>query len=475
MTTYNVVTDWIDLGLDGIRNFNKLKKDKRSRGGPPQASRSIGIIVSCIYNAWTAFDVKATPLTGKVDKHTSQFQEDDLRRAISAAAEVAIRNQFNPENYDSCLFGTSFDQAIKNKLLKYKVDLSSPDVYVTQAINAAKAVLVSRENDGSNQANDYKDNSVPLYKSSNPPMAVFRPADAKSITNPDKWQSLIFVNSGITEITSPNFIAPHWGCVIPFALAKGSDLRPSTGPALWTEQKFYDQARQVIDVQAHLTPKQMLIAEYWANGPTTSLPPGQWMEISAEIAQKKTMDIAQTVKLFFAAGNAVMDAGIACWDTKRFYDSARPVTAIRYLFQGQRIRGWGGPGIGIVDLYGEYWQPFQVPWFPTPPFAEFTSGHSTFSSAAARVLALFTGSDDYGGSHVQTQPLNADPTVDVRGLTLTWPTFSAAAAEAGASRLFGGIHFQEGNVVGLSMGRQIGEQVFAKAKALWSGDCSTAI
>jgi hypothetical protein len=82
-------------------------------------------------------------------------------------------------------------------------------------------------------------------------------------------------------------------------------------------------------------------------------------------------------------------------------------------------------------------------------------------------------SDDYGGSHVQTRPLDADPTVDVRGLTLTWPTFSAAAAEAGASRLFGGIHFQEGNVVGLSMGRQIGEKVFAKAKALWSGDLST--
>lgn len=474
MTTYNVLTDWIDLGLEGIRKFNQLKDDKLSRGGPPQASRSIGVIVSCIYNAWTAFDSEATPLVGTISKHTSPFQEDDVKRAISAAAEVAIRNQFNPENYNSP-FSNSFDRAIKDKLLDYGVDLSSPDDYVSQAINAANAVLESRKNDGSNQVNDYKDNSTPLYESSNPPMAVFRPADAKSITNPDKWQSLIFVNASSTKVVKPNFIAPHWGAVIPFALTDGSALRPPTGPALWTEQKFYDQARQVIDVQAHLTPKQMLIAEYWANGPTTSLPPGQWMEISAEIAQQRTMDIAATMKLFFAVGNAVMDAGIACWDTKRFYDSARPVTAIRYLFRGERIRGWGGPGIGTVDLYGEYWQPFQVPWFPTPPFAEFTSGHSTFSSAAARVLALFTGSDDYGGSHVQIRPLDADPTIDVRGLTLTWPTFSEAAAEAGASRLFGGIHFQEGNVVGLSMGRQIGEQVFAKAKALWSGDCSTVI
>jgi hypothetical protein len=469
MTTYNVVTDWVDLGLEGIRKFNQLKDDKLSRGGPPQASRSIGIIVSCIYNAWTAFDSKATPLVGNVCKHTAPFHEADIKKAISAAAEVAIRNQFNPENYSSS-FADFFNILINNKLLAYGVDLNSPDNYVAEAINAAKAVLSSRENDGSNQAGDYKETSTPPYAPSNPPMAVFRPADAKSIANPDKWQSLTFVNANISKIVQPNFIAPHWGEVVPFALTGGSALRPPVGPALWTEQKFYDQARQVLDVQAHLTPKQMLIAEYWANGPTTSLPPGQWMEISAEVAQQKTMNIAATVKLFFAVGNAVMDAGIACWDTKRFFDSARPVTAIRYLFRGQLIRGWGGPGIGIVDLYGDYWQPFQVPWFPTPPFAEFTSGHSTFSSAAARVLALFTKSDDYGGSHAQARPLDADPTVDVLGLTLSWPTFSEAAAEAGASRLFGGIHFQEGNVVGLSMGRQIGEQVFAKAKVLWNED-----
>jgi hypothetical protein len=87
--------------------------------------------------------------------------------------------------------------------------------------------------------------------------------------------------------------------------------------------------------------------------------------------------------------------------------------------------------------------------------------------AAATVLKTFTGSDRFGFFYTQDKPLAADPSEPVAGVTLARPTFITAAREAGDSRIDGGIHFYEGNVVGLDMGRKVGEKAFAKAKAYW--------
>jgi len=100
--------------------------------------------------------------------------------------------------------------------------------------------------------------------------------------------------------------------------------------------------------------------------------------------------------MFFALTNAIFDAGIAAWDAKRAYDSVRPVTAISLLFRGKNIHAWGGPEKGTVEMDGSQWIPYQAAAFPTPPFPDFVSGHSTYSAAAARILALWTGSDEAG-------------------------------------------------------------------------------
>ena len=92
--------------------------------------------------------------------------------------------------------------------------------------------------------------------------------------------------------------------------------------------------------------------------------------------------------------------------------------------------------------------PFQAANFPTPPFPEYTSGHSAFSMAAAEVLKRFTKSNNFGAFYLQDKPLNADPSEDVVGIALRWNTFTEAAYEAGESRMYGGIHFYEGNVRG---------------------------
>ncbi len=142
------------------------------------------------------------------------------------------------------------------------------------------------------------------------------------------------------------------------------------------------------------------------------------------------------MKLFVALTNAVSDAGCCAWDNKRAFNSVRPITAIRTLFRGQMVRAWAGPYQGTKLIDGAAWFPYQTTSFPTPPFPEYSSGHSNFSAAGAEILKRFTHSDRFGGS--VTLPAGSSRVepgaVPARELKLSWSTFSDAADEAGLSR-----------------------------------------
>ena len=103
-------------------------------------------------------------------------------------------------------------------------------------------------------------------------------------------------------------------------------------------------------------------------------------------------------------------------------------------------------------------------YIATPPFAEYVSGHSAFSAASAGILRRFTGSDRFGASVVI--PAGSSPVepqlVPAHDVVLRWPTFSAAADEAGLSRRYGGIHFRSGDLNGRALGRAVAEQVWRR-------------
>ena len=299
-------------------------------------------------------------------------------------------------------------------------------------------------------------------------MAVVLPAAPDAIDIPGRWQSLTYLTA-THEARNPGFIASHWSNVKPFAMGSGRQFRPSTPTRHPLRQGCLDQAKHVLDVQVKLTPEQKVIAEYWADGSRSEPPPAHWCDFAAHAAERDALDLDARVKLFFAVANAIFDASIATWDAKRHFNYVRPITAIRHWFRGKRVQGWAGAGKGIQEIAGESWKPFQVPSFPTPPFSEFTSGHSGFSMAAAVALRKFTGSDRFGFFYTQDVPLKADPTEPVTDVVLSWPTFSAAARQAGESRLYGGIHFYGGNVVGLDIGEKVGELAYNRAQDLWSG------
>jgi membrane-associated phospholipid phosphatase len=148
------------------------------------------------------------------------------------------------------------------------------------------------------------------------------------------------------------------------------------------------------------------------------------------------MGTAETARLFAVLNVALADAAIVCWDGKFHYDLWRPVTAIR-------------EASGLIDLAlpaDRDWEPL----LPTPPFPAYPSGHSTFSGAAAAALAELFGTD----------AIRFTSTSDgLPGVTRSFASFSAAAAEAGASRIYGGIHWDFDNSEGLMCGRKVGEFV----------------
>jgi hypothetical protein len=416
------------------------------------------MVYTCIYDAWAAYDPVAvgTRLGGTLRRPPADRTLLNKNKAISYAAYRALVDLFPS---DVPLFNY-----LMTKLGYDPADLSTDTRTPTGIGNVAShAVITFRHHDGSNQLGDLHPGAYSDYTGYVPVN------DPDHINNPNRWQPLR-VSDGQGHFVVQKYIAPHWGHVTPFALTSGSQFRPCAPPT-YPSGAYRQEAAQILEYSANLTDRDKVIAEYWADGPSSELPPGHWCLFAHFVSQRDAHDLDTDVKLFFLIGNAVFDAGIAAWDAKRVFDSVRPVTAIHYLYAGKKVRAWGGPYQGTRLIDGQNWWPYQASTVVTPPFPEYISGHSAFSAAGAEILKRFTGSDTFGASYTQpagTSRIEPDavPATDV---TLSWATFSNAADQAGLSRRYGGIHFEQGDLVGRTLGRLVAAQVWNKAQTYMNG------
>ncbi len=179
------------------------------------------------------------------------------------------------------------------------------------------------------------------------------------------------------------------------------------------------------------TQDQTVIALFWAAGGGTVTPPGMWVQIALDNLKKKRADFRAASEILNLLSQALSDAGVAAWGAKYAHSNCRPITAIEDL---HKDKAW-------------------TPLLDTPPFPSWVSGHSTFSSAAAVVVdaLLLNGEPLLVKSEVVPQ--------HVRKYNSAW----TAALEAGQSRIYGGIHFQDDNLDGLYLGRTIGCQLLNNA------------
>ncbi len=413
------------------------------KAGPTVGARALSVVHTCMYDAWAPYHPNAlgTQLGGtlRVSSHRSHA---DKTEAVSFAAYRALVDLIPSQ---TPLFATLMTQ------LGYDPSNTSTDTATPAGVGnvAAKAELDFRHGDGSNQLNGYKDTTG--YVPAN---------DPTHINDPNRWQPLL-VNGAPQQ-----FVTPHWGLITPFALTSGAQFRPAA-PERYPSDGYRNQAADLLALSAGLTDTQKVSAEYWASIPGRPAPMA-WAQFAQFVSRRDSHGLDDDVQMFFALTNAFADALIAVWDAKRTYDSERPVTAIHFLYAGTPVTAWGGPFEGTRVIDGATWKPYLL---ATPAFPEYVSAHSAVSAASAEILARFTESDAFGASFTQmagTSSIEPDltPATDV---TLSWATFSEAADQAGMSRRYGGIHFEEGDLRSRALGREVAELSWKKAQSYVSG------
>jgi len=240
-------------------------------------------------------------------------------------------------------------------------------------------------------------------------------------------------------------IEPHWNTIRPFALDSSAQFKPAPPPtfSLKENSPFYKELLEVYDVVIKANKEERAIASFWDCNPyvmnisghvmhaTKKITPGgHWMEICTIVNGKVNNDPLQSAHTYAMVSIGLADAFISCWDEKYRSTLVRPETLIHEHLDDQ-------------------WQPI----LQTPPFPEYTSGHSVISTAAAHILTQLYG-DSF--SFVDDSELKY-------GLPKrTFPSFKAAAAEAAISRLYGGIHYRSAIDNGVEQGSKVGAYVYSK-------------
>lgn len=553
---------------------------------PTVHARTLFHSSAAMWDAWAAYDATAQGVFVNED-HDATDLRAAREEAISYAAYGILVERYllSPGAEESV---TGFDQLMDDLCFDRTFTDDDGDSPAELGNRIANTILAETTTDGSNEADGYADSS---YAPVNPPLVV---ATAGTVMNdPNRWQPLelevmVAQNGMPLDETVQTFVGSQWGTVEPFAID-----RPSSGPALDpgeppmlgdpdTDGEFKAAIVAVIASSAILDPGSgdtidispgllgdtplgtydtrgrplnpvtgapyepnvvllgdygRVVAEFWADGPSSETPPGHWNALANAVTDDlpgtraiggvgETVDALEwDVKLYLSLNGAMHDAAIAAWGSKRQYDYARPISMIRHMgalgqssdpdgasydpsglplsqglvevvteassSAGERheeladhrdaiaVRSWvGAPDdpendvAGVGWILAVEWVPYQLPTFVTPAFAGYVSGHSSFSRAGAEVLTAITGSEYFPGG-LATWTIAADslefeagPSEDI---TLQWATYADAADEAGASRLYGGIHVWADDLRGREIGAEAGRASWELARQYFAG------
>ena len=574
----SVARVWDDTMLELIRQVVPA---------PTVHARNLFHTSAAMWDAWAAYDPTADGYF-VTEKHTADDVEAAREAAMSAAAYRILLWRYATVS-DLPAASEQLDAVMADLCYPTDDESTDGDDPIAFGNRIAETIIEFGATDGALEDERYVDSS---YRPANDPMVVSDPGAV--MRDPNSWQPLS-LGQQLSQNGLPipgnvqEYIGPHWGFVTPFALAAGSPtgtpIDPGAPPRLGdpaTDDDFKQAALEVLRYSSQLDPAdgveidvspaamgdsalgtndgrgyaenpvtgepyaarptlradfERVIAEYWADGPTSETPPGHWNLIANRVADTPGFErrfagegpeldpLQWDVKTYFALNGAVHDAAIAAWGVKAYHDSVRPISMIRYMGGLGQSSDPAGPSYdpdglpleaglvevvtaessapgerhaGLVDHLGEVavfawqgppedpamqtsgvgwiraveWMPYQRPTFVTPSFAGYVSGHSTFSRAAAEVLAGITGTPYFpGGLAEWTVPQGgliheAGPTDDVE---LQWATYYDAADQAGISRLHGGIHIEADDVEGRRIGSEVGVDAWALAQTYFDG------
>ncbi len=255
------------------------------------------------------------------------------------------------------------------------------------------------------------------------------------ITNkPSDWQP--------TPLDYAQGLEPHWNTIRSLTLTTPSQFSPKQKLVYSKSKKslFYKTMMQTYRIGKNLDSIQKSIALYWDDNPNVSKlsghlnyfihkisPGGHWVMIAKQACEQKQVEVSKAAQVYALTTIAIFDAFISCWDEKYKTNLIRPITVINRE----------------VD---KYWQPY----IQTPPFPEFTSGHSATSNAAATILTTLLG-DNFSFTDNTEIPFGQS--------ARSFNSFYQAAAESSISRVYGGIHYPITATISVGQGKAIGKNV----------------
>jgi hypothetical protein len=238
-----------------------------------------------------------------------------------------------------------------------------------------------------------------------------------------------------------------WGQMQPLLIDSASQFPPPPPPAYSDDPNsaFFKQAMEVYRQNRSLSKEQQMIAAYWDDNPFVVVhsghmmfadkkitPGGHWMGITAIACKQSHAGAVKTAQAYALTSVALFESFITCWQVKYHFSYERPVSVIN-------------------EKIDHNW----LPLLQTPPFPEYTAGHSTISAASATVLTHLFG-DNF--SFQDTSDLH------YIGLQRHFTSFNQAAKETAMSRFYGGIHYLNSSLKGARQGNQVGEYIWQKLK-----------
>ena len=584
--SHSVARQWNEQILDAIRLDNPR---------PTVHARNLFHLSAAMYDAWAAYDTTAVPYFAEEYPLWGNPKRDREIAISFAAYRVLSQRYSSPNALGSVTSQARFATQMKLLGLDKDYQLTTGDTPAAVGNRIAARILAQTQSDGSNQAMNYAD---PTYEPVNAPLEVKKSGIDINI-DPNRWQPLA-LDSIVSQNGIPlpgkvqTIIGAQWTRVTPFALSRqlpsGLYFDPGAQPKLGGlgDAQFKQDVLKVIQLSSWLTPDDptvidispasqgnntlganngtgyalnpvtrqpyqeqwvkrgdfaRVLAEWWADGPTSETPPGHWNSIANAVADSPGFKrqlagsgpvlsaLEWDVKTYFALNGAAHDAATVAWGIKRHYDGSRPITMIRYMAKmgqssdpalpsyhpkglplkpglvelisaessapGQKhahlVTAAAGGRVGDIAIYAwpgnpadtktQYsgvkwvlakdWLPYQRATFVTPAFPGYISGHSTFSRAAAEVLAAITGSEFFpGGLYRYAVPKDTYLVHEYgpsQTVTLQWATYFDASDQSGQSRLWGGIHVEADDFVGRQLGHQVGVAAFAKAMRYFQG------
>jgi hypothetical protein len=391
----DVVTDWDAIAVQAIVSAGALRPS------------GTGIL------DWAMVHVAVHDAVQSYQKRFEPFLElvpgasGSPAAAVAAAAHDILVHQFPAQ-------ASSLTTTYQNYLTTHGL-LNDAGLSVGQ--QAAAAIIHARANDG----------SFPVPNQPNEP-------SFSGGQNPGEWRP-----------TLPAFAtmaAPWLGDVTPFALKDSSQLRPNPPPPALTSGEYthaFNESKALgAKFNSARTPEQTELALFWA---TNYLP--TWSGAMRDIASANLSDIGDTARLFALTAVASADAIICAWNTKKYYNFWRPITAIQL-----------GDADGNPHTVGD------SEWLPlvnTPNYPDYTSGANNFTSAVTRSLAMFFNTDSMTYSVTWVTTGNPSPT----NTTRTYYSFSDAMDDVVDARVMEGIHFRFADTVARRTGKRAADWAFS--------------